>query len=144
MDSFNNRAWSQLSAEVVSPDGKCCARIAWANEIAMGGPTFGTLEVCEKAFESCNPCMVWSEDSKYLAVAQLHARPTLGRGSCRILVFAVESGRDGYGRQDYMLPCLQEFSKGVITGISLGKQGEPRTFRIPLDTISWQDPDLPM
>ena len=64
------------SANVVSPDGRYRAVMSEAWEIAMGGPTSGTLlvldlhqgeRVCARV-ESCNPSFVWSADSDALAV----------------------------------------------------------------------------
>lgn len=58
-----------------SPDGTLEAEISEAWEVSMGNPTIGALEVSDGlVLEDCNPSFLWSDDSRYLAVAQLSRR----------------------------------------------------------------------
>jgi hypothetical protein len=56
---------------LVSPDGHTTAQITDASGIAMGAPTSGELRLSNGMTRAgCNPSIVWSEDSDFLAVPQ--------------------------------------------------------------------------
>ena len=56
-----------------SPDEKLEAEIAQAREVSMSNPTIGVLKVSDGlAIKDCSPSFIWSNDSRYLAVPQLH------------------------------------------------------------------------
>jgi len=62
--------WSS-EVHITSPDGKTTAVIEDAMEVGMGAPTAGLLRLSNgMTFERCNPSLVWSADSAYLAVPQ--------------------------------------------------------------------------
>ena len=63
---YNLPIWRN-TFESTAPDGKLTARILKTNEVSMGNPTIGTLEL-SNGFElaGCNPSFIWSDDSKYL------------------------------------------------------------------------------
>lgn len=59
------------SYAATSPSGERRAEIARATEHAMGGPTLGRLRTSDGlVLERCSPSFVWSDCSRYLAVAQ--------------------------------------------------------------------------
>jgi hypothetical protein len=101
------------SALLRSPDGRHTARIDEAWEIAMGGPTAGTLILSTgRSVESCSPSMVWSEDSRRLAVPRWTAERTQ-----QLLVIDVASGRHRVVGGTYRVLRLEQFADGVITGV---------------------------
>ncbi len=56
---------------MASPDGTSVAEMKDAYEIAMGGPTQGSLELSNgMKLECCSPSIQWSADSQFLAVPQ--------------------------------------------------------------------------
>jgi hypothetical protein len=60
----SHRAWA--------PDGKLEAAIDHAYEQSMGNPTLGELVVSDGlSLGRCSPSFLWSDCSRYLAVAQL-------------------------------------------------------------------------
>ena len=57
--------------DLTSPDHLVRAVIADASEISMGGPSSGTLRLSNGfTVDGCNTSIIWSDDSKYLAVPQ--------------------------------------------------------------------------
>lgn len=95
-----------------SPDGRTVARMDDAGEIAMGGPTWGTLTLSTGfSIEGCSPSMAWSEDSRFLAVPrwtpdrqQQLAIVDVARGAVRILPGL------------YRVLRLESFEAGVVRG----------------------------
>jgi hypothetical protein len=104
-------AWEAVLA---SPDGEKTARIDDALEIAMGAPTSGRLVVCTGlSLESCNPSMVWSDDSRYLAVP----RWTPTQAQQLVIVDVVQAVvRVAPGR--YSVLQLESFEGGVVHGVN--------------------------
>jgi hypothetical protein len=101
------------SAELASPDGRTVARVADASEIAMGAPTSGTLQLSNgMSRESCNPSMVWSDDSAYLAVPQW----TRERRQ-RLLIVSVARQTSRYAPGEYRVLELHAFRDGVVSGV---------------------------
>lgn len=82
-------------------------------EIAMGGPSIGTLYLSNGfMLESCSPSMVWSHDSVYLAVpVWTHERMQ------KLAVISVENRRVVYVGGIYRVLQLESFNNGVIRGI---------------------------
>lgn len=85
----------------------------------MGAPTSGNL-VVERASDSspiatlhdCNPSIVWSDDSKAVAVPQWTAR----RKQYLILI-SIPDGRAKRLPDEYHVLELHSFSHGVIRGV---------------------------
>jgi hypothetical protein len=72
--SHRDAPW-RSSYTAKSPDGSLTAEIEHAREHSMGNPTIGTLQVhgvCE--IPRCNPAIMWSQDSRYLAVPKWHRK----------------------------------------------------------------------
>jgi len=98
----------------------------------MSAPTMGTLVLSNgMEFYECNPSIVWSDDSAYLAAPQGHWK--LGRGNFRLLFIRVESREFGLGNDVYVCPELEEFADGIVTG---------STYRAPFQAdvrdVVWQ------
>ena len=117
----------QDNAIVRSPDGLFEARIDEAYEIAMGGPTSGVLLLSNGVrLPNCNPSMVWSADSRYLAVPQW----TKHRMQ-RLAVVSMITRAITYAPGDYSVLQLERFADGVIVGID-SPIHEPRAVAIRL------------
>jgi len=101
------------SVEAISPDGETVAKIEDATEVAMGAPTWGRLALSNGMFrESCNPSMVWSDDSEYLAVPQW----TPDRMQ-RLMIISVHRRQSRYAPGTYDVLQLESFDSGVVRGI---------------------------
>jgi hypothetical protein len=104
--------WSD-SASVVSLDGTLTAVIHDASEIAMGAPTSGELWLSNGIrIDSCNPSIVWSDDSRYLAVPQWAPNR-----SQRLVVVDVKSRERRAFASTFRVLQLDSFSNGWIEGI---------------------------
>lgn len=97
-----------------SPNGSSTAIFKYVTEVRMGGPTLGNLHLSDgTTFERCSPSMVWSEDSKYLAIPQWHL------GSLqRVMIILINCGKAVYVPGTYPILELHSFSKGIIEGIT--------------------------
>jgi len=117
---------------LTSPDGRTTATIEDAMEIAMGGPTFGRLTLSNGMFrESCNPSMVWSEDSEYLAVPQW----TKERAQ-RLLVISVVRRSARYAPSEYRVLELRAFRNGKIRGID-SPIFMPQAIEVDVTALGW-------
>ena len=66
------------------------AEIEHASEVSMGNPTIGTLVLSNGLeVEKCNPGFIWSDDSRFLAVAQFTSNWLGGTGKQKLLVINV-------------------------------------------------------
>ncbi len=99
--------------ESVSPNGRYKAIMLDAYEIAMGAPTSGTLLI-EGVLEinNCNPSIVWSRDSRYLAAPQWN-----GDRSQRLVVVDIENSKLIVTSGKYRVLELHDFENYVINGI---------------------------
>jgi hypothetical protein len=110
--NMNISPWQQ-SVELTSPDGELLASIMDAVEIAMGGPTRGLLRFSNGfTIEGCNPSIVWSSDSKYLAVPQWAEDRTQ-----KLLVVEPAARRTRVMPGSYRVLRLESFAGGVIRGV---------------------------
>lgn len=125
--------WSD-SVNLASPDGKLVAAIDDADEIAMGAPTSGTLKVSDgSSYQRCSPSMVWSDDSRYLAVPQW----TFSRQQ-RLLVISPERKCAVYLPGIFSVLELHSFSDGKIKGIN-SPIYLPRPVEIDVGEVRWED-----
>ena len=126
-------AWDD-SLHSTSPDGRITAVINDAHEFGQGSPTTGTLVLSNGLrFERCNPSVVWSDDSKFLAVPQWTTVPHQ-----RLLVIAMEREAIGYPRELFSLLELHSFSAGKIKGVD-SPAYKPRDIEVDLNDIRWND-----
>lgn len=125
-------AWSS-SAVLKSPDGRFEARVKNAYEICMGGPTMVTLELSNGLlWHGCNPSMVWSDDSRFLAL------PKWGDGRRQhLMVVSLELGEARFARGELSVCELDTFEAGIISGVE--KPGRLDSMRISFDTakLDW-------
>lgn len=127
----------ETSTEVLSPDGRYRASIPVAWEIAMGAPTSGTLTVTDardaSAFmvevDACNPSLVWSADSRAVAVPQW----TPERKQ-RLCVVSVPSGDVGWLEEEFRVLELRAFEDGRVRGID-SPIHEPRELERVVSTL---------
>jgi hypothetical protein len=104
--------WS-WEAELVSPDGQKTARIVDAGEIAMGAPTAGRLSISSgMTLENCNPSMVWSHDSRFLAVPRW-----LPDRNQQLVIVDVGTGKVRVVPGRYRVLQLESFDAGVVRGV---------------------------
>ena len=120
------------SVYLTSPDGKLTAVIDDASEVGMGAPTYGILNISNGMFyQSCNPSIVWSDDSRYLAVPQW----TRERDQ-RLLVISLEDQSSGYAPGLFRVLELHSFLNGKIKGTD-SPIYQPREIEIDVKQIQW-------
>lgn len=122
----------EARVELISPNGRITATIRDAIEIAMGAPTCGQLDLSNGiSVPNCNPSIVWSSDSEYLAVPQwTHDRRQ------RLLVIAMREKQLGYAPDVYDVLQLEAFHSGIITGTD-SPVHMPRQIEVPHSAINW-------
>lgn len=93
-----------------SPDGTVAVRYT-GQEVQMSGPVRGFALLSNgRAVPGCSPVMVWSADSRHLAVIRMESaqRPTV------LAVVSAADGRMADVRQGVGFPPLATFTDGVI------------------------------
>lgn len=127
----------QCNFSAASPDGKLDARIAKTYEVGAGQPPVGELRLSDGlVIESCAPYLVWSDDSRYLAVPQ-HTCSTgfFGRSfSWRLLV--IDTGhRVIFGSKAFKTwPRPESFSGNhLVVGTNPGNRSVETAWSIPGD-----------
>ncbi len=96
-----------------SPNGELVAVIEDAHEIGMGAPTWGDLKISNgMKIEGCNPSIVWSEDSRFLAVPKW----TRDKNQ-RLIVIDVEREKIYPFSGEYAVLELDRFENGTISGV---------------------------
>lgn len=119
--------WHQETVALESPDEEWSVVLESPMEIAMGAPTSGTLRFPSgKIIEGCNPSMVWSDDSRYVAVPQWSGRDA----HQRLLVVDVASGQTWRSSARFRVLELHSFASGIITAVD-SPVGDARKVRIP-------------
>lgn len=111
--------WSN-SVDRVSPDGRYRAEIMDAIEIGMGAPTSGTLIVSENRYggavlvhlHACNPSLVWSADSRALAIPQWTAQRQQ-----TLCIVSLPSGIVRSVPGEFRVLELHSFEDGILRGI---------------------------
>ncbi|PYS47803.1 MAG: hypothetical protein DMF68_15055 [Acidobacteria bacterium] len=122
------------SVHLISPDGKFTANIDGALEHRMGSITFGTLLISNgTSYESCNPVIIWSDDSKYLAAQQLTPYMRL-----KVLVIAVEEKRYGYAPGYFALLEFHSFSQEKIKGVEFADTTRTSEIEIDVSQVRWK------
>lgn len=121
------------SVSLTSPDGELTAAIIDASEIAMGAPTHGSLTISSGiTFQRCNPSIVWSDDSQFLAVPQW----TRERDQ-RLMIIAVKENRVGYAPGIFSVLELHSFVGGRIKGID-SPIYQPCDIEVDVNEIKWK------
>jgi hypothetical protein len=117
--------WADLVV-LPGPDGRRRATIFGAIEIAMGGPTIGTLMVngggAAWQVDAANPSMAWSEDSRRLAV------PIWKGHVQRLAVLDADSQSISVGKDEYRVMKIERFAGGIVRGID-----SPAHMPLPFD-----------
>lgn len=111
MDFMVISPWeSDVSA--ASPDGSMTSHLQNAVEVGQGGPVRGTLVLSTGLMvDDCNGSMVWSVDSRYLAVPRWEATAQ------RLVVIDTHTGRLRASCRLYRVLELMSFHGGVVSGI---------------------------
>jgi hypothetical protein len=129
---MDNSPWN-IDVKLKSPDGKHLAKIENAMEIAMGAPTSGLLKITTGfELDHCNPSMVWSDNSKYLAVPQWTKNHQQ-----RLVLISVENSKVAYSPKKYKVLQLHNFSNGIVKGID-SPIHEPKPFEIDTNKLNWR------
>ena len=125
----------QRSLHLKSPDSTMWAEIKDAIEVSMGNPTLGTLVLSNGLkVEKCNPSFVWSDDSKFLAVAQYTSNWFGGSGKQKLLIINVlnnsawRSPKLAY----YIQP--ESFKNGVVS-VTISPFHKPQSRQFSLESI---------
>jgi hypothetical protein len=120
------------TAVLQSPDGQYTASIQDAGEIAMSAPTSGELKLSNgMVLGQCNPSMVWSSDSEYLAVPQWTHNMNQ-----RLLIISFSRRKARYASGEYHVLQLESFDSGIVRGID-SPVHNPRKIEIDVSTIEW-------
>ena len=117
-----------------SPDGNLLAEIDPAYEVGMSDPTSGILCISNGLkIERCNPSMVWSDDSKYLAVPQWFNRLGMFRGQ-HLLVIDITKGHLFRSRWYWAYLQPEHFISGLLT-VTVNPTYKPKSiaWNIPRD-----------
>ena len=123
--------WSD-NASLTSPDGSLTASLNETHEISMGGPSSGTLIVSNgQSVNYCSPSIVWSDDSKYLAVPQW----TLERTQ-RLIVLHPRERLIGYVPGEFRVLRLESFHGGKIRGVD-SPAHDPQPIEVSLEDVKW-------
>jgi hypothetical protein len=120
------------SVTLSSPDGRFTATMTGAAQVEMGAPTRGTLQISNGIVrDDCNPSIVWSDDSQFLAASEIvdHGQPA------RVLVFSMSRGEARYAPGQYRGLELQSFSQGSVRATD----GE-KAIEIDVSGIAWDAP----
>jgi hypothetical protein len=106
--------WDDI-AVLRSPDGRKRATFFDGLEIAMGGPTVGTVTVYADGtawqVDNVNASMVWSSDSRRLAI------PFWKGHVQRLMILDTETQTRSVGTAEYRVLQLEEFNGGVVRAI---------------------------
>ena len=121
--------WAEGGRKIPSPDGRLWAMVGDATEFQMGGPMVGTLRLSDGTREElCGVSLVWSDDSRYLAVPRLDpVRPAF-----EVLVIRVADGVRRMAPGCFGPIALVELREGALTLV----QGD-REASIDLSHIQW-------
>jgi hypothetical protein len=129
--------WSNDSFQLSSPDGKFAAVFENWGEIHMGAPTVGRLRIepwkSTVIWDSCNPSMVWSDDSQVLAIPQW----TKERRQ-RLLLISIEYQRSMLFDRDFSVLELHSFNGLIIRGID-SPSWQPNEIEVEVTDLRWQD-----
>ena len=121
--------WTTDTVRLESPDGRKVAILVEPWEIAMGAPTFGELKVSNGQYaEGCNPSMVWSDDSRFLAVPQWFDRMQ------RLLILDTDAARRSFAPDTYRVLELHSFSQGIVAGVD-SPIHQPRELAFDIRTL---------
>lgn len=111
------------------------AEIKDASEVSMGNPTIGTLVLSNGLkVEKCNPSFIWSDDSRFLAVAQYTSNWLTGTGRQKLLIVNVlensawRSPKLAY----YVQP--ESFKDGKVS-VTVNPFAKPRLKQFTLESI---------
>ncbi|MBF0523578.1 MAG: hypothetical protein HQK56_00600 [Deltaproteobacteria bacterium] len=114
-----------------SPDGKTTAIMQDAFEIGMGAPTSGTLKLSNgMRCDNCNPSIVWSSDSRFLAVPHW-----IGQGRQRLFIASMLRRQFVEAPGEFRVLKLTSFNRGIIAGID-SPEHEPISVRINVNEIT--------
>jgi len=120
------------TVNLLSPDEKTRAVVDNLREYGMGSPTIGILKLSiGMSLDYCSPSIVWSDDSRYLAIPQLTKK-----GFQQLLVIDVIRKKTGYIPTEYKVIELYTFSAGIIRGID-SPFTSTTPIVIPIDEICW-------
>lgn len=104
----------------------------------MGAPTSGRLVVSNGiSRENCNPSMVWSDDSEFLAVPEW----TRDRMQ-RLVVIAVQRRTARYAPGEYRVLQLESFAGGIIRGTD-SPIHHPRRIEVAVRDLPWDQAARP-
>src|SRR4051812_18145548 len=126
--------WSEC-VDSLSPDGRFRAIMSKAEEIAMGGPTGGTLVVldnhragrmCAK-LDWCSPSIAWSSVSSALAVP----RWTSQRNQ-RLCIVSLPNGTIQEVLDPFRVLELHSFGEGILRGVD-SPAHMPRTIEFSVE-----------
>src|SRR5689334_13669164 len=97
----------------MSPNGKHQATIEKAFERGMSNPTMGQLKINgELQFDQCSPVFLWSDDSRYLAVAQYVS--LWFRSRERLIILDVQERVAYFSKPQFNYVIISSFDGGVI------------------------------
>jgi len=117
---------------MTSPDGKITVEILDGGEFRMGGPIICTIALSTgHRFENCGEAMIFSDDSRHLALATWEPREAgdAVRLAERILVIAVPSGATARWPGEFDELEFRAFEGGTIRAVD-APRGQAQEFRM--------------
>lgn len=111
------------------------AEIKNATEVSMGNPTTGTLILSTGLeVENCNPSFIWSDDSKFLAVAQYTFSRIWGRGKQKLLIIDVNNGSAWRSSKLAYFLQPETFQNEKVT-VTINPFHKPKTRQFSIESI---------
>jgi len=129
-------AWSAGGKRIPSPDGTLWAAVEEADEFQMSGPKVGRLRLSNGLQEECcGVSLVWSADSRFLAVPKLFPQPP--RPHFRILLVDIATGERRFASGKFFAPIeLATFEAGTITALE-GADDPTIRREIDVSRVQW-------
>jgi hypothetical protein len=119
-------------AVLESPDGTKTARIDDGHEFAQGAPIWGRLVLSTGLqLAGCNPSMVWSEDSRFLAVP----RWRIDRSQSLVIIDTVR-GEVRVAPGTFRVLQLSAFRGGIVEGLD-SPIHQPKQVRLDTSSVAW-------
>lgn len=113
-----------IAVTTESPDGRWMAELTDASELWGDGPQLGTLRLSNgMTLPGASPSVVWSDDSRRLAVPRWVETDGAHQGQARITVVDLETASETSLPGFWPMPALWGFSAGVISGLAPADEG---------------------
>jgi hypothetical protein len=118
--------------DVVSPDKKFVACIRNSHEFAMSAPVLSEITVNHILIKDCSPSIMWSDDSRFLAVPQWRLERAAPYWSEIIYILDIRTGLMRSVSGKYIAIRLNRFS-----GQTIYAEHQNNVIQIDVSKILW-------